>query len=363
MHSIRTHRRRHPRGGLLTVLVLTLLVTACAAPEEWGAGGEGEAADREAELAAAQQELEAREAELADRERRLREEEERRAEEERLAAERAEAERQAAELEAREREVARREAELARQERARREAAQLEADRLAAERAEAERLERERQEAERAAADQRAAEQRAAEQRAAERAAEQRAAEEATRRVELSLRPGTVLEIEITETLSSETHRVGDRFVSRLASDVYTEDGVLAVPAGSEILGEVIEVTPLRRVGGQASIGVAFTELVPPDGEPVGLRASFVEVGLDRRKDKRKIVAGAIIGAVLGRVIGGKGAGEVLAGAAAGAAAGTAVVASKADGKEAVIPAGEVVGLVLDEVVTVTTEMTGVVER
>ena len=239
------------------------------------------------------------------------------------------------------------------------------AERAAAEQRAAELAERERQLAEREAEAQREEAQRQAtleREREAEAAAA-RAASEAKKPdvIEATLRPGTILEIEITQTLTSQNSLIGDRFSGRLARDIYTDDGVLAVPAGSEVRGEVIEVTPLKRVGGQASIGIAFTELVPPIGPPIGLKASFVEVGANRKGDKKKIIAGAIAGAILGRVIGGKGAGEVLAGAAVGAAAGTAVVGAKADGKEAVIPAGEVVGLVLEEVVTVKTEVTGVV--
>ena len=49
-------------------------------------------------------------------------------------------------------------------------------------------------------------------------------------------------------------------------------------------------------------------------------------------------------------------------GAAVGAAAGTAAV-MKAEGREVEIPAGTLVELELDEVVTVSTEYRGVVER
>jgi len=287
------------------------------------AEAEAAAQAQQAQIEATERELAQRQAALAEEQRRARAEEERRAQEERLAAERAEAEQRAAELAERERQVAEREAELRQQE----------ADRQAA-------LDRQR-EAEAAA-------------REAERAS-------TPDYVEATLRPGTILEIEINETLTSQNSLIGDTFSSTLAKDIYTDEGVLAVPAGSEVRGKVIEVTPLKRVGGQASIGIAFTELIPPVGPPIGLKASFVEVGADRKGEKKKIIAGAIAGAILGRVIGGKGAGEVLAGAAVGAAAGTAVVGAKADGKEAVIPAGEVVGLVLEEVVTVTTEVTGVV--
>ena len=248
--------------------------------------------------------------------------------------------------------------------------ATLAAERAAAEEHARQLAERERELAEREVAAQAAADAEAEAERiaAAEAAAQYEPASKpeaeaapAPSYVETTLRPGTIIEIEIQETISSGTHRVGDTFISRVARDIYGDDGVLAVPAGSEIHGRVTESRPLKRIGGQASLGVEFTELVVPTGSPIALRASFVELGEDRRKDKKKIIGAAVAGAILGRILGGKGAGEVLAGAAVGAAAGAAVVAN-ADGKEAEIPAGEVVGLVLEEVVTVTTEMTGIVE-
>lgn len=248
--------------------------------------------------------------------------------------------------------------------------ATLAAERVAAEEHARQLAEREREIAEREAVAQVAVEAEAERVAAAEAEARYESVSEAEPEaeaapapsyVETTLRPGTIIEIEIQETISSGTHQVGDTFISRVARDIYSDDGVLAVPAGSEIHGRVTESRPLKRIGGQASLGVEFTELVVPSGEPIMLRASFVELGEDRRKDKKKIIGAAVAGAILGRILGGKGAGEVLAGAAVGAAAGAAVVAN-ADGKEAEIPAGEVVGLVLEEVVTVTTEMTGIVE-
>ncbi len=90
---------------------------------------------------------------------------------------------------------------------------------------------------------------------------------------------------------------------------------------------------------------------MPPE-QRVGIRASFVELGADKRKDRKKVAAGAVAGAVLGHILGGDGSKNVLIGAAVGAAAGTAVVAGAKD-KDAEIPAGEMVALQLEEVVTV----------
>jgi len=184
-----------------------------------------------------------------------------------------------------------------------------------------------------------------------------RAAAPPAERVKASLQPGRMFEIEILETLTSRTSRLGDTVSARLLQDLRAEDGTLVVPAGAEVLGRVTEVTPLKSVGGQASLEVEFTHIVLSATETIAISASFVELGANKRGDKKKIAGAAIVGAILGRVLGGDTSGAV-AGAAVGAAAGTAV-AARAKGKDAEIPAGETVALQLDEVVTVTVEMKG----
>jgi hypothetical protein len=176
-----------------------------------------------------------------------------------------------------------------------------------------------------------------------------------------SLQPGKVMEVEILETLSSSTHRRGDTFSARLVQDLRAEDGTLVIAAGAQVEGEVVEVTPLKRVGGQASIGIEFTRIDVAPGESVEIRASVTELGVDRSKDRKKIIGATIAGAILGRVLGGKGSENAVLGAAVGAAAGTAATA-RTNGKDAVIPAGEMVALQLEEVVTVEIGMTGTVE-
>lgn len=177
-----------------------------------------------------------------------------------------------------------------------------------------------------------------------------------------SLEPGRLLEIEFAETVSSATHRRGDEFTGRLVQDLTAEDGTLVVAAGARVIGRVTESVAPKKVGGRSLLEIEFTHLELPSGDPIAISASFVEVGADKRKDKKKIAGAAIVGAILGRVLGGDGAEGVLAGAAAGAAAGTVAV-SRGEGREADIPKGQVVALQLEEVVTVEIEMTGPVGR
>jgi type IV secretory pathway VirB10-like protein len=164
---------------------------------------------------------------------------------------------------------------------------------------------------------------------------------------------GSVLDVEFTKGVASNTSAPGDAFRVRVTHDVM-EDGEVAIPAGSEILGEVTEAVPLRKVGGQAKLALRFTDLVLPSGTTVPIDASFVQQGRSETgKDAATIGGGAAAGAILGRVLGkGNRSKGAVIGAIIGAAAGTAI-ASKTLGEEVVIPEGTVVSLKLDESVQV----------
>ena len=164
---------------------------------------------------------------------------------------------------------------------------------------------------------------------------------------------GTQLDVEFTERLASNTSAPGESFRVRVTRDVM-EDGEVAIPAGSEILGEVMEAVPLGRVGGQAKLELKFTDLVLPSGSSVPIDASFVQQGKSETgKDAATIGGGAAAGAILGRILnkGNRSKGAVI-GAVIGAAAGT-VIASRTPGEEVVFPAGSVVTLKLDDSVRV----------
>ena len=164
---------------------------------------------------------------------------------------------------------------------------------------------------------------------------------------------GRVLDVEFTKTLASNSSAPGESFRARVAHDV-EEDGEVVIPAGSEILGQVTEAVPLRKVGGQAKLALRFTDLVLPSGATVPIDASFVQQGRSETgKDAAAIGGGAAAGAVIGHVLGkGNRSKGAVIGAIIGAAAGTAI-ASKTPGEEVVIPQGSVVSLKLDESVRV----------
>ncbi len=162
---------------------------------------------------------------------------------------------------------------------------------------------------------------------------------------------GTAVEVELLETVSSETSQPGETVRARVSGSVY-EDGVAAIPAGSEVVGVVSDVQGLRRVGGRARLTVDFTELVLPSGQTVPIQGSFSQQGKsETAKDAATIGGGAAVGGVLGKQIKKDRRGTVI-GAILGAAAGTAI-AHKTKGQEVTLPSGTVLTVSLEDSVTV----------
>jgi type IV secretory pathway VirB10-like protein len=164
---------------------------------------------------------------------------------------------------------------------------------------------------------------------------------------------GTVFGVEFLERLSSESSRPGEIFRARVTGDL-RQDGRVVIPAGSEVVGEVTEAVPLRKLGGRAKLAVRFTDLVLPSGASVPIEASFVGQGKSETgRDAATIGGAAAGGAVLGRVLnkGDRSKGAVI-GAILGAVIGTAV-ASRTPGEEVTIDDGAVVDLKLDQAVEI----------
>lgn len=164
---------------------------------------------------------------------------------------------------------------------------------------------------------------------------------------------GTTFSVELLETLSSESSRPGETFRARITRDI-RQDGRVVIPAGSEVVGEVTEAVPLRKVGGRAKLAVRFTDLVLPSGTSAPIEASFVGQGRSETgRDAATIGGSAAGGAILGRVLnkGDRSKGAVI-GAIIGAVIGTAV-ASRTPGEPVTLDEGAIVDLKLDAPVEV----------
>jgi len=159
---------------------------------------------------------------------------------------------------------------------------------------------------------------------------------------------GQVMAIKMLTTVSSRISHAGDIFRARLSGSVRDDDGRVAIPAGSEVVGEVVDAARARRIGGQARLALRFTDLILPDGTTVPIAASFLQAGQSKAgNDAAKIGGGAAAGAVLGRILDkGDGKGSAV-GAILGAAAGL-LLAAGTPAEEVTFAKGAAVDIQLD---------------
>jgi hypothetical protein len=171
---------------------------------------------------------------------------------------------------------------------------------------------------------------------------------------EYVLDSGSVMGLQIENTVSSATAKLEDRVDARITRDVRI-GGETAVPAGSRLRGEVTLVEEGSKFRGSARLGIRFHTLVLADGSTVPIQTETIYRegdGMGTRSAAKiggAAVGGAIIGAILG---GGKGA---AIGGAAGAGAGTAATAA-GPRSQAVMQAGSTVTVRLSQPATVRVE-------
>jgi len=142
---------------------------------------------------------------------------------------------------------------------------------------------------------------------------------------ELVVAAESVMGLHLETTVSSEHARVEDTVEARVARDVRV-GRLVAVPAGSHVLGSVVAVDRGGKFKDRARVGIRFHTLMLADGSrvPITTETIFRYGGSPGDSSAKKIGGGAVAGAILGAIIGGaKGA---AVGATAGAGGGTAVV-------------------------------------
>jgi Flp pilus assembly protein TadD len=176
---------------------------------------------------------------------------------------------------------------------------------------------------------------------------------------QLSVPPGTVLQIALGQPLSTTTARFGQEVTAHVVGGVTAGDQVV-VADGARIQGRITEVERSGRVKGRARLGIDFQRLETVAGwrdVEVSLIDGTLEAEGTKKRDAAKIGIGAVAGAVLGEVIGDNAA----AGAAIGGAAGTAVVLAT-KGKEIELATGTRLDLALDAPLTVVVRTTEAVD-
>jgi hypothetical protein len=143
---------------------------------------------------------------------------------------------------------------------------------------------------------------------------------------EITIPAGTRVPVVLDTPVASNTSRVEQRISGHVSRDVAV-NGVVVIPAGTEMLGVVTSARQSGKVKGRAYIGIRFTTLVPKGGSE-RYRIETAAIGrmapATKKDDAIKIGAPAAGGALIGALVGGKKG--ALIGAGAGGGAGTAVV-------------------------------------
>ncbi|MGE5243965.1 MAG: hypothetical protein ACM3SQ_07035 [Betaproteobacteria bacterium] len=166
---------------------------------------------------------------------------------------------------------------------------------------------------------------------------------------EVVIPASTVLSVTLESTLASDVSKVEDPVRGTLAKPVVVSGRTVA-PAGSEVVGSVLEVRRSGRVKGRASIAFQFERLVV-NGESYDIRTARIErlAEVKRSEDVKKGGIGAAAGAVIGALAGGK-KGAVVGGAVGGTGA---VLATR--GEEVHLSPGTLVSARLTDAVAIRT--------
>jgi len=147
---------------------------------------------------------------------------------------------------------------------------------------------------------------------------------------------GTALTVRLGQAVGSKISQPGQSFSATLASPVRVA-GQVAIPAGTQATGTVVDAQPLGHFAGGARLQLQLTSLSINGSEQPIQTASLVRI--IKGKGKRTGVmagGGAALGAIIGGIAGG-GKGAAI-GALAGGGAGTAGGAMTGN-KEIVLPA------------------------
>jgi hypothetical protein len=152
------------------------------------------------------------------------------------------------------------------------------------------------------------------------------AADPAAEYREITVPAGTLLPLELTSSVGSDSSSVEDPVRATLRRPI-TIGGTRVLPAGSVVTGHVTEAVRSARVKGRGRVAFRFSRIdLPGEGGQMPIRTATIArvAPATKKQDAAKIGAGAAGGAIVGGLIGGgDGAAK---GAVVGGGAGTAVV-------------------------------------
>ncbi len=163
---------------------------------------------------------------------------------------------------------------------------------------------------------------------------------------------GSMIPVRITETLDSASTQPGSAFHGVVASDI-TSDGMLAIPAGTSVIGRVVDVKDAAHFKGSSLLSIELSYISPHGQRTAVVTDPYNKEGKGRGKNTAtKVGAGAAIGAILGGIFGGGKGAAIGAATGGGLGAGANAVTR---GEQVQIPSESLIRFRLSTPVTVTT--------
>jgi hypothetical protein len=165
-----------------------------------------------------------------------------------------------------------------------------------------------------------------------------------------ALPSGSLLVFEVTETVSTSTHKAGDPVSLRLVRDVRGDHGAV-IPAGATARGIITDSRESSSAEEEAVLGIRIAS-VQVGGTQRDLNGRIESIDLETaardsgQRSVAKVATGAAAGAIIGQIIG-RDTRSTVTGAAAGAAAGLGIALTTRDG-HAVLHQGSQVTVRLD---------------
>jgi hypothetical protein len=166
---------------------------------------------------------------------------------------------------------------------------------------------------------------------------------------------GSVLQVRITDALTSATAQPNQAFRGSLAGDVIA-NGMVVLPQGSAVVGRVVDARDAGHLNGSSLLSIELTE-IEVHGRSIALATStYTKQGQGRGTDTLAKTGGmAALGAMIGGLAGG--GRDAAIGALSGGAMGTAVNGATR-GQQVQMPSETLVAFRLQSPISVSTTQT-----
>lgn len=137
----------------------------------------------------------------------------------------------------------------------------------------------------------------------------------------LNIPAGTLIRVQVNNTLSSEQNKAGDAFTATLVQPLIANGWVVARP-GQLLTGRVASAKKAGHVSGQSELAVQVSEITLVDGQILPIATSLVQSsgGTSYGRDAGTVIVPTGLGALIGGAA--EGGGGAAVGAGIGAAAG-----------------------------------------